>query len=116
MVIVPFAPLWRSCARENAFPNPAGDPNCLEDRQLLVSKLSTVLGNALAQPEYKCRPEGLLRTAGGTPVAWGLRRSAFLFLLPTQFAPRGPSAMFGSVGMPELLIIMVVALLVFGPR
>jgi sec-independent protein translocase protein TatA len=24
--------------------------------------------------------------------------------------------MFGSVGMPELLIIMVVALLVFGPR
>ena len=32
------------------------------------------------------------------------------------FAPALELAMFGSIGMPELIIILVIALIIFGPR
>src|SRR3954453_2153212 len=51
---------------------------------------------------------------------WSLRGRRFLAIIDVRRRPavfeESRSFMFGSIGMPELIIIFVIALIIFGPR
>ena len=108
--------MWRSCRGR---PGDRRPPHFLR-KPVVINALAGFRldplgsGNPLALRRCRCRAEGLLRSAGGTTVAWGLRRPV-IFLVSATSSP-GAQLMFGSVGMPELLIIFIIALMIFGPR